>query len=251
MKVNNPFGRLTKFEWALWLVSVAVSVISFIIAPESPLSLVASVIGITSLIFIAKGMVVGQVLMIIFASIYAYISIELKYYGEAITYAGMSLPMAIFSLVSWIKHPFKESGSVKISRVGPLRAVILSVLALAVTVAFYFILGFMGNNNLIVSTFSVSTSFIAAALSFLRSPYYALGYVANDVVLMVLWFMQVLSDPSYLPVLACFTVFLANDLYGFISWRRRQREQEEDSILQNDQEKDSNFQNEQEKDSSF
>ena len=64
-----------------------------------------------------------------------------------------------------------------------------------------------------------------AALTYLRSPYYALGYAANDVVLIVLWVLASVVDISYLSMVVCFIMFLVNDLYGFINWRRMQRKQ--------------------------
>ena len=99
------------------------------------------------------------------------------------------------------------------------------LLAVAVTAVFYFILKYLGNVALIVSTLSVTTSFIAAYLTFLRSPYYALAYAANDIVLIVLWCIASVAEPSNLPMLICFAVFLVNDLYGFINWRRMQKRQ--------------------------
>jgi nicotinamide riboside transporter PnuC len=92
-------------------------------------------------------------------------------------------------------------------------------------VAFYLILGALDTSNLVISTVSVSTSFLAAALTYLRSPYYALGYAANDVVLIVLWVLASVVDISYLSMVVCFIMFLVNDLYGFINWRRMQRKQ--------------------------
>ena len=56
----------------------------------------------------------------------------------------------------------------------------------------------------------------------LRSSYYALGYAANDVVLIALWVLASLKDPVYIPVTVNFSIFLVNDLYGFVSWRKRE-----------------------------
>ena len=41
-----------------------------------------------------------------------------------------------------------------------------------------------------------------------------------------LWGASVAKDPSAIAVLTCFAVFLVNDLYGFVSWRRMQRAQQ-------------------------
>lgn len=63
---------------------------------ENYLTLTASVIGATSLIFNAKGNPFGQVLMIVFSILYGIISYSCSYYGEMITYLGMTAPMALF-----------------------------------------------------------------------------------------------------------------------------------------------------------
>ena len=96
-----------------------------------------------------------------------------------------------------------------------------------VTVAFYFILKAINTSELIVSTVSIATSCLASVLSFLRSPYYALAYTANDIVLIILWVIAATSSISYLPMVVCFVAFLANDIYGYINWNSLKRKQEE------------------------
>ncbi len=109
---------------------------------------------------------------------------------------------------------------------GAAETVCIFVLSAVVTLVFYFILGALGTANLLPSTLSVTTSFLAVCLTFRRSPYYAAAYAANDVVLVILWVTASLSDASYVSVAVCFAVFLANDIYGFISWSRMKKRQE-------------------------
>lgn len=75
---------------------------------------------------------------------------------------------------------------------------------------------------IVFSTISVMTSFLAAALTMLRSSYYALGYAANDMVLIILWSLAAAQDSVYLPVVINFFIFFLNDMYGFISWKKRE-----------------------------
>ena len=217
----------TKAELALWICSVALIVIAFCIWDRvNFLTLAASLIGVTSLIFCAKGNPVGQVLIIIFAVLYGIISWMVAYYGEMITYVGMTAPMAVYALIVWLKHPFAgERAEVKVNRLRAREYIIMALIAAAVTVAFYFILEAFHTANLIPSTISVTTSFVAVYLTARRSPFYALAYAANDVVLIVLWSMAAAADPSCLSVVICFCVFLVNDLYGFVNWMRMQRRQ--------------------------
>lgn len=226
MKYLESFKQLNTFERILWAVSLVVVTASFLLAPQKDyLSLAASLIGVTALIFVAKGLVLGQMLTVIFSVFYGIISVVFGYYGEAITYLLMTTPMAMAAIISWIRHPFKDSAEVEVAKLNKSTKIILAALTVVVTVAFYFILGALGNKNLIVSTLSVTTSFVAASLTFLRSPYYAIGYSLNDIVLIVLWIMAAISQPKYIPMIFCFVMFLANDLYGFIYWRRMEKRQ--------------------------
>ena len=228
MRLVSLFRSLTKLEWCLWMSSVVVVTISFFLSPDkNVLNLIDSLIGVTALIFISKGYVIGQVLLIIFGVLYGIISFEYRYYGEIITYLGMSAPIAGLAVISWLRHPYKDSKEVEVNRHLKLSTwLTLIFLTAAVTVGFYFILKALGNSNLLFSTISVTTSFLAASLTFLRSPYYGLGYAANDAVLITLWVLAALEDPGYVPMIFCFVMFFINDLYGFFNWRRMSKRQQ-------------------------
>ena len=217
----------SKGEWILWIVSSALIVISFLIFDRvNFLTLVASLIGTTSLIFNAKGNPIGQALMIVFSILYGVISYSFSYYGEMITYLGMTGPMALFALISWLRNPYNGNhAEVAVNRLESKELALMYALTAGVTFGFYFILGYFGTANMIPSTLSVTTSFIAVYLTFRRSPYFALAYAANDVVLIVLWTMAAKEDISYLSVIICFVMFLVNDLYGFVSWKRMEKRQ--------------------------
>ncbi len=219
-KVKKKF-YFTVYELAIWTGSVAAIIISFFaFGGKGVLSLVASIIGATSLIFIAKGNPIGQALTVVFSVIYGIISLKVRYYGEMITYLGMTAPMAIVALIGWLRHPFNGNrAEVKANNLRPLEYLFAFALTVAVTTAFYFILRAMNTANLIPSTISVATSFIAVYLTARRSPNYALGYAANDIVLIVLWVMANAESGEYVSVIACFCVFFVNDVYGFINWR--------------------------------
>lgn len=223
-KIKEYFSA---FEIWLWIISVTVITVSFFVFDgREYLTFIASLIGVTSLIFCAKGNPVGQVLMIAFGTIYGVISYGFKYYGEMITYMCMTVPMAVVALVSWLRNPFKGRRSeVTVNRIDKREIAFMFVLSAIMTAVFWFVLKEFGTSNLIPSTISVTTSFIAAYLTFRRSPFFAFAYALNDVVLIVLWILAASVDPSYFSVIVCFVVFFVNDLYGFISWLGMQKRQ--------------------------
>ena len=227
MKIRNPFKNFTKFEWALWIFSLtAISVSFFAVRSTDYANLATSLLGVTALIFAAKGDVFGMIIMITFSLIYAFVSFTAHYYGETIIYVCMQLPSSITSLISWLKHPSdKGTAEVKIGKFDKKHLFILVPSVIAITTAFYFILDAFGTANQIVSTISVATSFTALYLMILRVPAYALAFILNDIVLIVLWSTASAGNLGYLSLVVCFSVFLINDTYTFICWTRRMRAQ--------------------------
>ena len=173
------------------------------------LTLVAACVGITSLVFAAKGNVWAQILMIIFSILYGIISWRFHYWGEMITYLGMTMPMAIWSTITWLKNPAKNGKGVAIQELRLKHIVWLVLFGTITTIVFYYIL-------------AITTSFLAASLKMLRSSYYAFGYALNDIVLIILWMFASLKNPAYIPVTINFAIFFFNDMYGFICWKKRE-----------------------------
>ncbi len=227
--MNNLVKTLTKKEWSIWLVSIIIVLISNLATKDFDLlTLVAALTGVTSLIFAAKGNVWGQVLMILFSILYGIISFRFRYWGEMMTYLGMTLPMAVWSTITWIENPSENNGNeVQIQSLSKKHIVALCISGIIVTAVFYYILKSFNTPNIIFSTISIITSFIAASLTMLRSSYYAVWYAANDVVLIILWVLASLKDPEYIPVVVNFSIFFMNDMYGFMSWKQRELEQAE------------------------
>ncbi len=225
MNIISVIRNLSVFEKILWFFSVISVSVSFALTENFDwLVLFASLVGVTALIFIAKGNVWGQILTIVFSLLYAVISYQFKYFGEMITYLGMTAPVAFLSVATWLKNPYSVN-EVKVSELNQKKYVILFFATLIVTFIFHYILKILGNTNLFFSTISVATSFLASSLMTLRSPFYAIAYACNDLILIILWCLASLENISYIPMIICFFVFFINDLYGFKNWNDMKRKQ--------------------------
>ena len=100
-KLNNYFTTFEKILWIGSLVLITGSAVMF--GKDGILSVIASLIGATSLLLNAKGNPIGQALGVIFSILYAIISYSFAYYGEMITYLGLTGPMALAAFISWIR----------------------------------------------------------------------------------------------------------------------------------------------------
>lgn len=217
----------TRSEITLWAASTGLITAAFMLFDRVDyLTLAASFIGVTSLIFNAKGHPVGQFLMVVFSAVYGYLSLMQAYYGEMITYLGMTAPMALVALITWLRNPYSSSGAeVAVNRLHRREILFMLALTAAVTFLFFHILAAFDTAHLPLSTFSVATSFVAVYLTFRRSPFFPLAYAANDGVLIALWLLAARTDSSCISVAVCFCLFLINDLYGFSSWLKMQERQ--------------------------
>ena len=227
--INQLREYFSKTEIMIWSISSILAIVSFFIFDRSNfLILSASLIGVTYLILNAKGNPLGQVLVILFSFLYGIISFTFTYYGEMVTYLGMTMPMAVFALISWLRNPFNGNrAEVTVGTISKTETAFMFVLSALVTVLFYFILQAFHNENILPSTLSITTSFLAVYLTFRRNPFYAIAYAANDIILIVLWTLASLSDARYISVVVCFAVFLFNDIYSFFCWQRMKQRQSE------------------------
>lgn len=212
--------KFTLTEKILWLISALCITAAFMIFDRGNfLTLIASLFGVTAILLNAKGNPLGQMLMTFFSVMYGVISYKFAYYGEMITYLGMTGPMAVLALVSWLRHPFENNKSeVEVNHIKKGELGFMWFLAAVVTVLFYFILRHFNTANLVFSTVSVTTSFVAVYLTFRRSELFSLGYAANDVILIILWGLASLQSREYICMVICFIAFLANDTYAYFSW---------------------------------
>lgn len=218
----------TRNELMIYFISVLlVTTTYYVFDNQSPYSIIASLIGVTALIFNAKGNPVGQFLTVIFSLIYGYISYTFAYYGEMITYMGMTMPMALLAFITWMKHPFKgKKTEVEIVTLNKKDYQFMYLYTLMITFIFYFVLKYFHTKNLYISTLSITTSFMAVYLTYKRSPNYAIAYACNDLILIILWLYASTTDISYLSITTCFIVFFVNDLYAYINWKKIQLRQE-------------------------
>jgi nicotinamide mononucleotide transporter PnuC len=234
-KFKGIIKYFTPIEWAMLLGGIAVVLIGFIVCEDKNyLSLASSILGITCVMFNAKGNVWGQVVAIGFALTYGILAYTKAYYGEMLIYFCLMLPIHVASIVTWLKNKNSKAkgNEVKINTLHKKEYIIASLIGCALTVGFYFLLKVLNTDNLIVSTISLISSLAAAYLMLRRCEYFAVCFVVNDIILIVLWSLKIYTEGiSVLPSVLSFVVFLINDSYSFISWKRIKRRQSISSDL--------------------
>ena len=137
------------------------------------------------------------------------------------------------AIVSWAKNKYKDTEEVKVEKLGFPGILGIGLTIVGTAIASYFILRALNTPNLIVSVTSISVSAAGGYLIIKRSPYYALLYMINDIVLAILWGLAAKEAHQYLPLAISFVGYFASDTYGFINWIRLRKTQHKDLIENN------------------
>ena len=177
-------------------------------------------------LFLAKGKNLGQVFGIVITILYSIVSFNNKFYGEVIIYLFMMFPMYIIGIVSWFRHKNKETDSVEINKISKKEWIIVAIVFVGIFVGIYYLLKAFNTNELVVSTISVLASLFAIYLQIRRSRFSFSFYMINDIILMVLWGIPVISgNLLLLPMVLNPIINFINDSYGFYNWKKLEKEQ--------------------------
>lgn len=218
----------TLFEILFLSISITLVVGCFIFTGDrNYFSLLCSVLGIIAVLTVSKGLIWAPYINVVFNTCYAILSFTQGFYGEFIISILLMNAIYIMSIVSWLKNKGKENDKVvEVNKLSKKEYLCIALATIVATVAFYFILKALDTKELIVSTLSLIGSGVAAYLMFRRCSYYALGYIFNDIVLIIMWSLNIASNGlGYLPTVIGFVVFLVNDTYGFIHWKKEEKKQ--------------------------
>lgn len=228
--MKNFLKSWNLFEKLFLLISLLIIIICFFLGTDKNiLSLVTSILGVITVIFGAKGLVWAPVVNLLYNIVYIILSYTQGFYGEVLIYIFMMTPINIAMIISWLKNKSKEDENiVEVNKLNKKEYILLFGFTLVVAFGFYFILKALNTTALFISTISLIDSFIATYLLYRRCSNYALSYIVNDIILIVLWLYAIRNNGiAYLPMVLSFLVFLVNDIYGLISWKKRERKQNE------------------------
>lgn len=225
--MKKLFKGWTKFEVIFLIVSLCAIIICFLFNKDKNIiSLITSLLGVFVVLTGAKGLIVSPFINIFYNILYIIISLSQKYYGEVLIYVFLMMPLHITTIISWLKNKSnKDSNIVSINKLNKKEYMVLGLVTVLVTFMFYYILKLLNTNELMISTISLTASLVASYLMLRRSSNYAIAFVINDVILITLWGIACFNDIALLPMVVTFMVFFVNDIYGFISWKKREKEQ--------------------------
>jgi len=214
----------TMFEKILLFGSVILVSLVGLIFKSDLLTTICSIVGIITALLLAKGKNLGQIFGLLIVALYTIVSFKNGYYGEVIIYLCIMLPMYIMGIISWIKHQNKDTNTVEVNKIKLKEWIIVLIISIIAFVIIYFLLEMFNTKQLFISSLSVIDSLFAIYLGVRRSKYSFYFYVVNDLILIVLWGIPVISGSLILlPMVFNPTINLINDIYGIYNWKKLEK----------------------------
>ena len=214
------FKDWTKFEIIFLFGGTILALLLTPLFKGTVIDLVYTLLYFWTALLLAKGKYSCYIIGIISTFFYSYVSYTNSYFGEVIISMCCTLPLMIIGLINWLKHQ-DSTNTVIIKEITKKELILVLLSQLVLFYGYYYLLKIFNTSNLIVSSLSIVASLIATYLTARRSEYGFIGFIINDLILIVLWGTLVIQgNLSIIPVLLCPVLLLINDIYGAYNWKK-------------------------------
>ena len=229
--VKKYFEDWNKFEKSFLICGLLTSIISSIIFNGTVIDTLYTSLYLITALLMSKGKVECYFVGFVSVFFYGIVSYNQGYYGELIITTFLTFPIMIIGIISWLRHQDKEEDTVIISSLSKKEITIALLSQLVLFWIYYFILKAFNTDLLVISTMSVVTSVLASYFEARRSKLSLFCYIANDLVIITLWLIPIISGQiELISVLVGPILLLINDIYGSYNWRRLKKQQKEKGI---------------------
>lgn len=229
--IKNYFKDWTKFELALLICGLTMSILSSIIFKGTIIDTLYTSLYLITALLMSKGKVESYFVGFISVFFYGIVSYNQGYYGELIITIFLTFPIMIIGIISWLRNQDKEDDVVIVNTLPRKEIIIALASQLILFWIYYFLLKAFNTDLLVISSISIVTSVLASYFEARRSELSLFCYIANDIVIITLWIIPVIAgETALISVLVGPILLLINDIYGSYNWRRLKETQKEKQI---------------------
>lgn len=224
MKTWNGYNLLDLLLIGMGVVVVTVSGILF---GSDWYVIVNTLLGLFCVFTQAKGKISTQFIGVIYFCFYIFISYTQRYYGEALLYLTIMLPMYVYGVIHWISNKDKTDNVVIVRSNLSLKEWCFSGLCfVAISIDVYFILKMLDTSQLLISSLSFISMLPAVYLLIRRCKWNQVAFLVNDFIVPILWiFLVIQGDFSFLPMCIYYIFQITYDIYGLIEWIKLEKKQ--------------------------
>lgn len=225
--IKNWFAKhfWTGYSWAerLFLISMlALQIIVFCIAPESPLSIIAGIAGVISVVLCAKGKTVFYFIGFVQTISYLFLAWEAKFYGEVLENIFYFVTM-IWGIFVWKKNSVQNDDGTEdvASKKFTVKQWIVSIIATIIaTVAMGYWLESIGSAQAYTDAATNILAIFAQILMVRRYREQWLWWLIIDLLCIKLWWVA-----GNWTMVAMYVAWTINCIYGWVNWSKLNKNQ--------------------------
>lgn len=222
------FKSFTLFEILFISLSLLSVVVVSVIFKSDALSLAFSIVAIIAVFALSKGVFIAPIYNIAMDILYCLQASRQNLYGEIILNAAILVPIQIVSMINWGINKSKQ-GEIQINSIGWKEICIVLSCAVALIVPVYFMLKAFNTNYIYLSVVTFIFPIVSNYFIFRKSILQFVSFFIQNIVLIVVWLMPIFQGNAsfgMLPMALTFVIFEINNVYGFINWSKKQKEQQ-------------------------
>jgi len=212
----------------IWLVTFcAVAIWITIAGGDSPFGFFVFLSGVLCVVLVAKGSILNYPIGLFNTLGYAWLSWQNGFYGEVIEYLFFYLPMMVIGFLMWRKH-IDDNGIVSMKKLSYRFVVLISIVCIAVTAGFGFILSLIETQN--TPYIDAATNVLAISATILMVRRYReqwAAYIILNMLSIIMWALRIADGSPEGPLMVVmWSAYLVNSVYGFYNWTKGARQTE-------------------------
>ena len=220
--LSNVFRKWSALEIA-WLIIANAFILSLSLYwQDSWLGILSGMAGVTSVILVAKRMILNYAFGIFQVTTYSFLAYQASLFGEVQLNLLYFLPMNIIGWYMWRKMdtPMYEEGTVKAKFLSLRGRIIWSVVSVVAIIAYAQFLDVLGGNHVYLDSTSTVLSVLAMILMVKAFAEQWVLWIVVNFVSVAMWVMTLQDGSGDIATLLMWSVFLINSIFGLISWSK-------------------------------
>lgn len=211
--------------WKTWevawlLIACAVIMGLSIYWKDSAIGIISATTGVACVVCTGKGKLSAYIFGAVNTLLYAFISLEAKYYGEVMLNLLYYFPMQFYGFYVWKKNMNEETYEVKKRRMSKKSFGVVLFVILVATLAYGRFLGYLGGNLSYIDALSTVASVVAMVISIKMYLEQWIIWIIVDVVTVIMWAMAFVNGSDSIATLFMWIVYLANAFLMYIKWAK-------------------------------
>lgn len=210
-----------KISEVLWL-ALACAIIAglSIYWGDSLMGIISATTGVACVVCTGKGKLSAYIFGLVNCVLYAIISYQAKLYGETMLNAIYYIPMQFYGFYVWSKNMNEETHEVKKQHMTNGKRVLMVLSIVVGTVAYGFLLKYLGDAMPFVDSFTTVSSVVAMIVSIKMFSEQWWIWIAVDVFSVYMWWCDFTSGSDNMATLLMWVVYLGNAIIMCVRWEK-------------------------------